>query len=244
MLAVEQLAAARWTLGGGRAGEVKRRRAARLAAERRQLARTAAGFKRYFSQSIGPVSRDGVAARASVGLSGAVLEAGAGGGVHIEIERRVRRRRPSGRARQQQEGPLRDAGPTYDRWERWPVDRVYEVRRCQDEDARWIEARVRWLGVDRTTGLPYRDEWIRDRDEYGFVMNAALRSVAYRMEQLKYGCRVPKAAARQSGAPKRSRDRPEALTWQGRLRSGGGGGVPDEAMRPPRRRRMSRIVDG
>ena len=56
-----------------------------------------------------------------------------------------------------------------------PEDPVaFLVQRLQVGAERWLEARIRWRGVDPSTSLPYPEQWVRDRDEHGLVMNGAL----------------------------------------------------------------------
>ena len=61
---------------------------------------------------------------------------------------------------------------------------------------------MRWVGIDPATRLPWPDQWIRLRDEHGYVMNGALRAEVRALERLKYGCHrqvhaTPAAAGRE-----------------------------------------------
>ena len=140
-----------------------------------------------------------------------------------------RRRRSSVRAAP----PVAHVEPAFDRWQRWPVDGPFEVQRVQVGAERWLEARIRWRGVDPLTSLPYPEQWVRDRDEHGPVMNGALLTAARKMEAARYGCRGPRRAATTPAA------RPANARKCARLRS------EDEIpIAPPRKaaRRRSRVV--
>ena len=229
VIELEAEAAARWKAGGSRAGELARRRAAQEARELASRLAEQQRLTRYLRQGPGCAVPGGHASTAAVGLSGQPL-ADVGRRLFIEVGGGgKRRRRSSGQAAQ----PVAPAEPGFDRWDRWPVDGPFEVQRLQVGAERWLEARIRWRGVDPRTSLPYPEQWVRDRDEHGPVMNGALLTAARKMEAARYGCRVPRRAAAAPAA------RPANSRRCARLRS------EDEIpIAPPRKaaRRRARVV--
>lgn len=183
----EQEASRRWKESGGRAGEMERRRLAAASAVRVEVLRRGVRMKRYFSQ---------VGGEQAVGLSGGALTAGSGimqsadpaPGGGAGRRRRARR----GGAGAAPGGPV-EASP--DRFGRWPVERVLEVRLATGAtrataSVRHVEARVRWAGVDRDTGLPWTDAWLASTDAAGAtVFNAALKREVGVLMEAKYGRR-------------------------------------------------------
>ena len=110
------------------------------------------------------------------------------------------RRKRAPKARRSNVGArLFELGVAPDRWGRWKVETVMEVRRTRSGDrgraARGLEVRVRWAGLNPATGLPWKAEWRAMRDASGWVGNAALREEALEMERIKYGADVPTAEA-------------------------------------------------
>jgi hypothetical protein len=164
--------------------------------------------------------------------------------LHLDIaprSKRQRQRGPSG----SHEGPSTEAEPGYDRWGRWPVDRVYEVRRVQAAAGYYVEARLRWSGVvppgQLGAGLPYPDEWKRVRDADGRqLMSPALRAEVSAMERVKYGARARpcRAPARAAVGP-----RPANARRSARLRPGWEVVEEEEHIRPPAVRRRWRVVE-
>ena len=184
------------------------------------------------------------AAVPTVGLSGRVLEQ-VGSQLHLNIAPRSKRQRRRG-PRGSQEDSSAEAEPGFDRWGRWPVDRVYEVRRVQAAAGScYVEARLRWSGVvppgQLGAGLPYPDEWKRVRDADGRqLMSPALRAEVSAMERVKYGAR-----ARQCCVPARAAvgPRPANARRSARLRPVWEAVEEEERVRPPAVRRRWRVVE-
>ena len=180
LIAKEARLARAWDAGGRRRGEAKRR-SLRLGQRRAWAA-----FENY--------TRWGFycAAGARCGLSGQRL---ASVGEHISLV--IGKRRRGGQTDDRRTASRRAflAGEQADRFGRWPVDRVMEVRkrRC----GRWwhLEIRLRWRGLDPVTQLPWPDEWVTRTDDEGRqVLNAALSREAAEMERQMYGTRAARAA--------------------------------------------------
>ena len=116
------------------------------------------------------------------------------------------------------------------------MDGPFEVRRCAEGRRRWLEARIRWKGTDPATSLPWPEQWVRDFDEHGAVMNGALLEDARRMERARYGCRVPRRVRAAA-----FRERPADARRCSRFREDDELPIP-----PPRRvsrRRLSVVVE-
>ena len=180
----------------------------------------------------------------TVGLSGQPLDQ-VGERLHLDIAPRGKRQRRRGPS-DSHEAQRTAAEPGYDRWGRWPVDRVYEVRRVQTAaGSYYVEARLRWSGVvppgQLGAGLPYPDEWKRVRDDDGGqLMSPALRKEVGAMERVKYGAR-----ARPRCAPVRAAvgPRPANARRSARLRPGWEAVEEEERIRPPAVRRRWRVVE-
>ena len=110
-----------WEAGGGWRGEKKRRKVKSEAALARRAAEQARRFKRHMSQGEGSVT----------GLSGGVLGS-VGERINIDIEPN-RSQRAKRKAAAQSAGSLErrlfESGRGFDRWDRWRVERVVEVRK-------------------------------------------------------------------------------------------------------------------
>ena len=176
------------------------------------------------------------------GLDGTRLQHSPGSGVHVAIEPRKRRRRGGGGGSRGERPAAAEPEPGYDRWGRWPVTQVFEVRRVRGVGRRrWLEARVRWRGVDPATQLPYPDMWIPLRDEHGSVANAALNREARELERQKYGNPSAEADGRRAEAAVQHAADAGGSRWAGRLRRGAS--VETEpVVLPPRRRRWRHVI--
>ena len=190
--------------GGGRRAE-QRRTAER---ETRLVAHAARRLKRYGGQLMGP-SLPGAFSRgrAVTGLSGRTL-ADTGQQIHVEITKR-RRRHSAG-------GPQGGAGPAGpDRYGRWPIERVLEVRRSSTRE-QTVQARVRWRGPDPATGLPWRDSWI----VVAWGATAVIRDDIAGKLAVKYGDSLPTRRCTGDGATAAVPDPPKVAAararWQGR----------------------------
>ena len=178
----EQAASCHWLAGGGWAGELARRKADKVEVARRALLRLGAQFVSFMRQ-------DGTAVR---GISGAPVAIG-GEEVHLTIAPRRRGRKRSGpqpstlppRSRRLA-GSVAD-GP--DRWNRWPVERVLEVRRARAVTGKVVlEARIRWEGLNPLTLLPWRDSWLpAETDSDKRVFNAAMSAEVALMAATRFG---------------------------------------------------------
>ena len=226
LMAQEQRAARKWSWSGGWRGEYTRRREGRGLEKIRAAAVQRRKWQRYRTHAMGPMTRDGVGPAPVAGLSGEPL-ADVGERIVLTIEARGRKRRraQTGLGARLSNRQRFERGEQPDRWGRWAVDRVLEVRRLRQGGVHHLEARVRWRGLDPLTCLPWADTWVERRDEHGLVMNATLTREAREMEERMYGTRVrrrprPEAA----GAP-------EAEWWRGRTRRS----AQREAARPRRR---------
>lgn len=212
----EKCAWARYELGGKRGGVLKRRKEWR----KRQLARVQAarraeeeamarGMKRYLEQQ----------GLATVGVSGRVLEAvGERWQVEVEARRKVRRQRAAPRPRKMSVARRAfEEGWAPDRWDRWKVDRVMEVRRPVG-GGKGLEGRIRWAGRCLVTGLPWADSWEELRDAKGRMRCSVMcAEEARELEELRYGVRerreVRRRGVEEARVPQRGR-------WRGRLRGG------------------------
>jgi hypothetical protein len=181
----EAAAAKAWRAGGGWRGEKKRREETAKAEVRRETLRLGARFAAFV--------RQGRAGR--IGMSGAELER-VTGAFELEIEARRMERGPrggGGGGKRKKRVTLFDVGAAPDRWGRWRVATVMEVRRlrtgARGRMARGTEARIRWAGRNPETGMPWKDEWSVMEDEGGWVGNAAFREEVREMEDEKYGLR-------------------------------------------------------
>ena len=182
LIRFEQAAAGHWLAGGGWAGELTRRQEGRVDAARRALLRLGAQFTGFMRQ-------DGVALR---GISGAPVAVG-GEEVHLVIAPRRRGRKRAGPqpiARPPRSRRLAGAvadGP--DKWSRWPVERVLEVRRARTATGKVVlEARIRWEGLNPLTLLPWRDTWRpTETADDKRVFNAALLAEVALMAATRFG---------------------------------------------------------
>ena len=221
----EQEAASRWECGGGRKGELARRseRAKRTAAVRAAVA--GAMMQRYFQQQPG-ASVCGLSGRAAASGSGRMQQAEPvqGGG-------KPKRRRP-GAAPAQVSAYRR--GEDHNRFGFWQVERVLEVRLLSGvawaaAEGSQIEVRLRWVGCNRATGLPWIDSWVPmeavDADGATKAMlNKPCQDEAETMLRRKYGRR--RARKRAAVAPPREFTEAEAegqTAWRRRLRARNGG---------------------
>jgi hypothetical protein len=119
----------------------------------------------------------------------------------LTIEPRARgqrRKRTAAQSTRSVRAKLFDIGAAPDRWGRWKVEEILEVRRTRSgtrgREARGLEMHVRWAGCNPATGLPWKAEWQNMRDDSGWVGNPALREDAHRMERERYGGDVVEAA--------------------------------------------------
>lgn len=190
----EAAAAKVWRAGGGWEGERKRRAEAAKTRMRRETLRLGARFAAFV--------RQGKAGR--VGMSGVELEQVTGA---FELEVRARATRQGLRGgeeggKRKKRVTLFDVGAAPDRWGRWRVDTVMEVRRTRSgargRTAKGTEARVRWAGRNPETGMPWKDEWQVMEDERGWVGNAAYREAVREMEEEKYGKREERGRRQQT----------------------------------------------
>ena len=195
VIELEQTAHARWELGGRWRGELRRRcarakraRAMRNTHKEAETSRAAAGMRRYLGSFGG----------APVGVSGKPLSPISG-----PISWEVATRRKRGRAAHTSGRPAESAarrrflsGSAPDRWDKWRVDKVMEVRRprsgTRGRGARGVEARIRWVGRDPVSGLPWADSWIplQTVDEHGRarqMMSSMLTQEARTMEHRMFG---------------------------------------------------------
>ena len=215
----EKVAWGRYEAGGRRGGVLRRRREARkrqrdrvTAARQREEEAMARGMKRYLEQQ----------GLATVGVSGRVLEA-VGDRWVMEVARRKKARVAQVGARPRKMSAARRAfeeGWAPDRWNRWKVERVLEVRRLA-RGGRGLEGRIRWAGKRLDTGLPWQDSWEILRDMEGRVKCSALcMEEAGELEELRYGVRARRAATVRRGSEGRSERAPCVRKWRGRLRGG------------------------
>jgi len=199
----EARAAKIWNAGGGWKGEKKRREATRAMKLAREVAERARRFKAFMGQEGTPIT----------GLSGAKLGAI---GEHLDLVINIRggkksRRTEGGRTRA---GSLRKrmfnmgAGP--DRWKRWKVKRLAEVRYkrggTRNRRQRILEVRVQWRGINPNTGLPWKDTWteaLAKDAEGGYILNPSARRAAKEKANRRYGMRAP---ARATGVHKKVRE--------------------------------------
>ena len=216
--AVERRAAGAWLAGGGRKGELRRRKEREERRAKRVIAEQARRFDAYMRQDGGPVA----------GLSGRPVVAGEE--VFIEISRAVR---SGAKRRREADEPLRrrsvgrrmyEMGAAPDRWRRWRVDKIAEVRWRRGGTrgrARGVmEVRLRWAGLDPNNGLPYKDTWTEAfaRDGEGVpILNPALRAEAAEMERRRFGVSAPRRRAGKRAAD--AGRAPATAKWQGRFRS-------------------------
>ena len=229
-----------WEAGGGWRGEKRRRRAKSEAKMARRAAEQSRRFKRHLNQGDGPVS----------GLSGSVLE-DVGEHILVEIEPRQSQRAKRATTVQSARGLERrlfESGRGFDKWDRWRVERVAEVRKRRSSgrlgtEQGVLEARLRWVGRHPSTGLPYPDKWVEigARDKEGvLIMNPALAREARAMAAIKFATSAPpRAHAAASAQAPPVAPRP-CRKWRGVLR-----GVDDEEEedgKEAERRRVRRRV--
>ena len=116
------------------------------------------------------------------------------------------------------------AGP--DRWGRWKVDHIKEVRRVRGGTRHRgndrLQARVRWYGTNPNTGMTWRDEWKElyagspQKPEF----NKELMKEARHLEHLKYGTRIE---VRRAGPPEVAQRPKRARKWRAALRGADAG---------------------
>lgn len=192
LMEMEQNAHRKWRAGGGRVGVNRRRQELAKRSSERMTQEQGRRFTGYMSQGAGPSSD----------LRGTPLVSLAGE-EHITLvlgQRRHSRKRP---ARASEDNAPRklsikqsmiDAGAMPDRWNRWKVEKVLEVRRVRGgtraNPAARLEMRLRWVGHDPNSGLPWPDKWVPDVDADGKVANMPLMAEARRIEEEKYGAAV------------------------------------------------------
>ena len=194
LITLEQEAHKKWRAGGCWKGEKLRVAARATRRERRRVAEQGRSFASYMGQAPGSM----------LGLRGTALRPiEKDERVEITIHQRVRHRARTKAAGSKAVAPragsiqrrMFDAGQMPDRWGRWPVDKVLEVRRIRGStrtNARVRrEMRVRWRGVNPNTGLPWADTWVPYSDAGGDVANAALVEEARPLEAAKYGTSAP-----------------------------------------------------
>ena len=193
-------------------------------------------------------------ARSTVGLSGRPLAA-VGPRITVEVAPRGKRRRTrtgDNEADSEEEAEIRrvERGESANQRGQWTIDRVMEVRRVYPAAGkgrrRYLEVRVRWKGLDPTTGAPWADSWSRlseTRADGTIVqlLNAAAAAEARRLEKIKYGAAVPRAPRtrrkRTRSAAQNEEDERWAMHWGSRLRSRGG------SVDAPVARRRRRIAE-
>ena len=227
----EATAAARWDAGGGWRGEVRRRAewrrrvtAIRAATAAEELARSAKGMRRYLQQGAG----------APVGVSGRPIAA-VGARYDFEFEPRKRCRHTASRTTKQRGHRQSEVelGAAADGRGRWRVERVLEVRRprgsARSQHARELEARLRWVGNDPSTGAPWKDSWVPVRSAtvgaggqqvMARMMTGELEREAVAMEKLKYGTVATGGRTKRpaEAAAEGQTERKMARKWQGALR--------------------------
>ena len=219
---VERRAAKAWLAGGSWKGEKIRRREREERRAKRLIAEQARRFVTFMRQGGGQ----------AVGLSGRPVEAGEE--VFIEISKaargRVRRRRMDGGPAQMRRTGSRpnEEGAAPDRWGRWRVDKIVEVRwrrgGTRGRECRVMEVRLRWAGLDPHSDLPYQDSWVEalGRDGEGvMILSPELRKAAMEMERERFGVRAPPSRAGDKGEKGTGVTCKAAATakWQGCFRS-------------------------
>ena len=181
-----------WIKGGGRRGEDRRRKARADASKRIQLAAAQHVIRTFLGQK--PSAQ-------TVGLSGRPLE-DVGSRFAITIAPRGRRRRRSrgwGAAHATaagagRKGSLFQQGLAPNKFFKWRVERVLEVRRATDDNGRQsLEARLRWAGHDPITKLPWADSW--HAAVRGATFTKALFDEAKAMESVQFGIQPPASRA-------------------------------------------------
>ena len=80
-----------------------------------------------------------------------------------------------------------------DKWNRWPVERVLEVRRTRTAAGKAVlEARIRWEGLNPLTLLPWRDTWRpTETADDKRVFNAAMLAEVALMAATRFGAAPP-----------------------------------------------------
>ena len=228
---MEQNAHKKWRAGGCRAGVCRRRKELLKRSIDRAAQEQGRRFSGYMQQGMGT----------PIGLRGLPLAMSTGDGqiTFVIGPRRYSRKRPASgvaaaapRKRSTRQSMI-DAGAMPDRWNRWKVEKVLEVRRVRGgtraNPAARLEMRLRWVGHDPNSGLPWPDKWVPDRDTEGNVANWPLMVEAQRIEEEKYGARISgkQGAADRHATSKDSFSAPLDTTvrkrkWDRVLRSGEG----------------------
>jgi hypothetical protein len=228
---MEQNAHRKWRAGGCRAGVCRRRKELLKRSIDRAAQEQGRRFSGYMQQGMGT----------PIGLRGLPLAMSTGDGqiTFVIGPRRYSRKRPASgvaaaapRKRSTRQSMI-DAGAMPDRWNRWKVEKVLEVRRVRGgtraNPAARLEMRLRWVGHDPNSGLPWPDKWVPDRDTEGNVANWPLMIEAQRIEEEKYGARISgkQGAADRHATSKDSFSAPLDTTvrkrkWDRVLRSGEG----------------------
>ena len=220
--AVERRAAGAWMAGGSWKGELRRRKVRKERQAKRVIAEQARRFVAYMRQSGGLVT----------GMSGRPLEKEEEVFVEISGARQgkaKRRRTANEPTRKQSIGRrLYEMGAAPDRWGRWRVHKIAEVRwrrgGTRGRERRVMEVRLRWCGLHPSTGLPYKDDWTEafGRDEEGvLILNPELRRAAAELERKRFGVKAPhRQTDTKSGKRTATAGRAAATAkWQGRFRS-------------------------
>lgn len=241
--ATERRAAGAWLAGGSWRGELRRRRVQEERRAKRVIAAQAARFVAYMRQTDGQV----------MGLSGRPVVAGEE--VFIEIGRaargRAKRRRAADEPQRSIGRRLYEMGAAPDRWGRWKVDKIAEVRwrrgGMRGRERKVMEVRLRWAGLDPGTGLPYKDSWTEafGRDAEGvMILSPELRRVAAELERKRFGVKAPRRPADAKGGVRKAVVSRATATakWQGRFRSDKRG--REEAVADTRRGVSSRVRIG
>ena len=213
----EQAAAAYFALGGGLAGERRRK----IERERRRVAMEATRVARFRAQVSGP-QLPGSLSRgcAVVGLSGRRLRP-----VHDAVAIEIAPRR--GGAKKARAAPSHSIhGAGADRWGRWPYERVLEVTRPRTRGGQ-VQVRIRWAGLDPRNGLPWRDSWV----DLAWGGTEAFRQECQEMLRVKYGeVQQPLRRAATTSADRTLDARPATARFGGlrvSLRSGTRAARPD-----------------
>ena len=153
---MEQNAHRKWRAGGGRAGVNRRRKELSKRSSERVTQEQGRRFSGYMLQGAGTPND----------LRGTPLVSFADKG-HITLELGPRghsRKRPANASADAAPRKLSikqsmiDAGAMPNRWNRWRVEKVLEVRRVRGgtraNPAARLEMRLRWVGHDPNSGLP------------------------------------------------------------------------------------------
>ena len=174
---------AAWQLGGRRTGLRKAHDEVRREDARLEIRAQADRLQKFRQQTpgIGPRPRH------LRGLSGNTLPAHEEH-IHVVIGKRSRGRRQADSTREPAIQSAFKAGRVADRWDRYAVERVLEVRRVANQGARRVvEARLRWRGCHPVTGAPWKDSWRPLWESGKSVMNGVLEDEARRMADTRWG---------------------------------------------------------